>query len=281
MWLLAWAVILNALFMQIFKKAEREIVPTARLYVPYGLFASAVALAYAVLSGNAWPTAGTIIAGLIFGICLYTSLRLFFKALAGARSGIVWTIQALNILIPIGVALFLWGERCTALQLAGLLFVLIGAAGVAWGRKTGAAPMRDTASGILYAVLGSVASGIVGVCWKYMGVAHLGNQTGWFILLAFAVLFLANAIASLRLGWPRPVEWLWGGVLGIAHVSGTIFSVFAVLAVAAPVAFPVLVGGPLVLTLAAGRMIWKERFARVELAAIGCCIAGIVFLTVK
>lgn len=282
MWLLVWAVILNTLFMQVFKKAERTLVPTARFYVPYGLFATALALAYAVFAGDARPQPGAIIAGLVFGICLYASLRFLFKAQSGARIGMVWTIQALNILIPIGVSLLLWGERCAPLQAVGLLFVLAGAAGVAWGRKPDAATAaRDTPSGILFAVLGSLASGIAGVCWKYMGVAGLGDQIGWFICIAFAVVLAANAITALRLGWPRPTEWLWGGILGGIHSCGTVLAVFAVGAIAAAVAFPILVGGPLVLTVAAGYFIWKESFSRLELAALGCCVAGIICLTVK
>jgi drug/metabolite transporter (DMT)-like permease len=281
MWLLVWAVIGNSLFIQIFKKVERSLALTARVYVPYGLLATAIALAYAAGTGSASPQTGALSAGLVFGLALYASLWFYFKALTGARSGMVWTIQALNILVPIGAALWLWQEKCTILQIIGLLCVLLGAAGVAWGRKSGAAPARDTVSGIVFAVLGSICSGIVGVCWKYLGVAGLNNQTGWFILVAYAVVLLANALASIRLGWPRPAEWLWGGLLGTAHVAGTILSVQAVLAVAAPVAFPVLVGGPLVLTLAAGRLVWRERFSRVELADIGFCLAGIVCLTLK
>lgn len=276
------AVIFNSVYIQIFKKVTCAVKPKAQIYVPYGLSAFIGALLYALFSGSIFLSPQTFIAGLVCGICIYATLFFIFYALSEERSGIVWTIQSVNVLIPVGASIFIWGEKSTFIQLIGLAFVLLGVVGVAWKKNTATTSIpRNNLIGILYAIAACAGSGIVGMCWKYMDVSGLGKEIGGFIAVSFFVVFLISTCGTVSLGWPKRPEWGWGCLLGISHLSAIIYSIYAVLVVSGPVVFPIMVGAPLVLTMMAAGLFWKERFSGLELTAIASCIIGVVCLTVS
>jgi drug/metabolite transporter (DMT)-like permease len=228
-----------------------------------------------------------ILMGVSAGIGLF---GVTLSARAGAPASVINTVASLSLAIPIFLALLLYHQVPKGAQSIGLLFSVLAILllqGVS-GSDSPASPAASKSS-LLCRVVGTI----------YMALIFLGNGTAQFLQArlhhvglgglqssALTMMYLAGALCSvvalfLFSGRVNPGALRYGCMVGLASYSGNFTTLHALATMPANVVFPLVICGPIVVTVLYTRFIEGFRLSRRQSWGLACGTVAVLMLTVE
>jgi drug/metabolite transporter (DMT)-like permease len=114
-------------------------------------------LVVGLIAGAEWPGWPIVLPGVLAGIASLAAFTSFYSALALGPMSIVAPIGGMYPIVPVAVGLAV-GERPSAVQITGMVFVLAGVVAATY-TSPGATTQRVTRAAVLLAAAAAVASG--------------------------------------------------------------------------------------------------------------------------
>ena len=290
---LALAVACSLSIAVLFKAAERRDLDRTALLTTNYAAAAALALGLQGVEPTGAVPAGLVALGVGQGVLFIAGFWLFSLAIRTAGMGLAAGVMRLSVVVPFLASWAVWGEApgpqgLVGLALAGAAFFLVARpAAEPPGTRgpPGAGPVADAASGPAV-VLGLLflSGGVVDVNMKVFQEAYAASvPISTFLLFVFGVAFAvggaAVAWAGVRTGrWPRGRVLAWGAALGLVNYGSAEFLLRALDELPGPVAFPansvaIVFGAALI-----GRVVWRERLSRANVAGLALAGAALVLL---
>lgn len=261
-----------------------------RLVVIAANYLTAVAGSLLAWGLEGFPAVGAFTGGLglLGGVVFIGTFLLMTAAIGRVGIAIPVSVTRLAVVVPILVSMVGYGETPDRFGAAGLFLALVALAlfGAAVAARAGEGSKR--APGRRRAVLGAwvpvvglfLAMGTVEVVLKVFKEnrpAGAPYQPFGFLLVIFGT---ALVIAWTSVRWKgsavkRP-DLLTGLALGVPNILSTVFFLYALRGLPGIVAFPVNAMSIIVLSTAAGIVIWREHPTRGGWAALACAVLSIV-----
>lgn len=183
------------------------------------------------------------------------------------------TFMKLGVVVPTVMALTLWGEKPSVVQIIGIVLVLISI--LMMRSEKGETQVASYASLIVLLLVGGMASAMTKV-YDYYGVTALENH---FLFYNFGVAFLlCVGLCVLRRQRLTRMDALFGLLVGVPNYFSTLFLLMALETVPAIVAYPASSVGSIVLILLCGRFFFRERLTKKQLCAMGIILISLVLL---
>lgn len=215
----------------------------------------------------------TLFLGLISGILFLGAFVLLQWNIRQNGVSLPSTFMKLGVVVPTLMAITLFGETPTFVQIAGIVMVIIAIILIQSGKS------QDKAAnyGALIALLlvGGAANVMTKV-YDFYGVEALKNH---FLFYNFGVAFLLCVMLCL---WKKQglglMDALFGFLIGVPNYLSSLFLLLSLESVPAVVAYPTSSVGSIVLVLICGRLFFKERLTRRQLWCIGLILVALVLL---
>lgn len=183
------------------------------------------------------------------------------------------TFMKLGVVVPTVMALTLFGEKPSVVQIAGIALVL-GAILLIQSEKK-QTQITSHAGLIALMLVGGMASAMAKV-YDFYGNEALENH---FLVYNFGVAFLLCVLLCIvRRQRLAPADALFGVLVGVPNYFSTLFLLKALETIPALVAYPASSVSTIVLILLCGRFFFKERLTRRQFAAIGVILAALILL---
>ena len=183
------------------------------------------------------------------------------------------TFMKLGVVVPTVMALTLFCETPTFVQIAGIVLVLISI--VLIQSEKAQTQVASHAGLIALLLVGGMASAMTKV-YDYYGTEALENH---FLFYNFGVAFILCVILCIvrgqRLTWK---DALFGVLVGVPNYFSTLFLLLALQSIPALVAYPASSVGTIVLILLCGRFFFKEKLTRRQIFTIGIILIALVLL---
>ena len=215
----------------------------------------------------------TLLMGAVHGILYLGSFVLLQVNVK--RNGVVLsaTFMKLGLLVPMTASVLLFGERPSALQIAGFAIALAAILLINLEKGTSSMGFR---AGLLLLLLGSGTADVMSKVYEELGEPSLSNQ---FLLYTFLVAFLLCTALVLRKGErPGKYEVLFGLLIGIPNFFSAKFLLASLDSVPAVIVYPTYSVATILAVTAAGVLFFRERLSRQQGVAIGCILAALVLL---
>ena len=275
MWDLLLAILSSALVSAMLRIGER------RTSGRYGRFAmnylSASVLACAAMPNRAfslgaggWTALGL---GAAQGLLYLGTLVILQSSIR--RNGVILsgTFARLGLVVPMLLAVALFGELPTGVQLAGFLL----ACAAIWLIRTDSAGETAGSKGGLLLLL--VCSGLTDSLAKVFEAVGSRALDGWFLLLTFLVA-LAACLGLMvwkreRLGWR---EVLYGCLVGVPNYGSMFFLLRALTQLPAVLVYPTYSAGAILAISLIGVAAFRERPGRRQWAGLTMILAALVLL---
>jgi drug/metabolite transporter (DMT)-like permease len=218
------------------------------------------------------------------GGMIFLSTVLVAASCSIAPLSLIWTITNLAPLVPVAAGILFFSERLTAG--AGIALVLFCGMVALFARGVGrAGDIRTgkawTAAAACAAILAT--NGLWLVCTKLKERLFDGAFSAQFMLVCYGTAALCSVLWYVkRHGRTRlhAVEWAAGGCAGAASAAGTLLLLGA-MSLPSAVVFPVSTGLSLVIGVALGAAIFRERMNFGKLAGIGLGCAAVVLVLLR
>ena len=250
--------------------------------------AAAVAGICLCASGISVPSMFTVWMGIVFGIATALCAIFNMKALECGPLSYTKIIISCSMIIPaLAGMLFFEEEAISAWQYIGIMCMVVS--------FVCAVDKKDEKSGAsfrwLFFCLGAFAfCGSVGIMQKIHQSSAYKKEFGVFLIIAF----MASAMLSLCAAFACRVKTgeritlldagqrkgFWGITLacGIGIAFCNAINIYLSGVIDAILLFPVLNGGSMLLTSAAGFLLWKEKFSRKQYVGLALGILAIFLL---
>lgn len=240
----------------------------------------AAALALLLLGGRvADVSALTLVLGSATGIVYVLGFLLLLAGIGRGPLAVAVTVMRLSVALPVVVSIFAWREVPGPPQWAGLGTGL--AAIVLFGLGIGAGNHRRGAGSGFIVLMAAMflVMGLGDVLLKAFRetAPDVERLAFTFILFGFAAAFSLALIVAR----PRPVDRstvLLGMLLGVPNLFSTVFTLLALRAVPASIAFPFINLAVIFGTTLIGLVLWRERLGRLALAGLAVAAVALVLL---
>jgi drug/metabolite transporter (DMT)-like permease len=209
--------------------------------------------------------------------CLYL-LSLTLMKLNITKSGVMLTsvFMKLGVLVPALMAIIVFRESPTALQIAGFI-IAIAAIVIIYLEPSGAKGGAGAASILLLFLLivGGLTESMANIFDK-VGVAAVKDH--FLLLNFFTALVLAVIITAFK---RQPVSWkdlAFGAVIGVPNYFATRFLLLSLGSLPAVVVYPIYNVGAIILIGIAGILLFKEKLSARKLVGFGLIILALILL---
>ncbi len=259
------------------RRGSRALFVGATNYVVAALINLGLALRQGALvpSTATWQLA--LPAGLIYALTFRTIATSMHRRGLAVPSAVV----QLAVIVPLGCAIFLWGERPDGLQIVGIILALAALTLLA-GDATPAAGSPPVAkpgtTGLLTLLLLFLLQGGAGLAPKAFSELGPAGEGYTFLTLLFAtaaLTFLPEWLGPVR---PRRQDLLWGGALGVTNAAANLLSIYVLQRLPGILVFPIMTAGALVLTSALGLVVWREPLGRWGRAGMLVALGAVVLV---
>ncbi len=218
-----------------------------------------------------------IVAGLFY-VAGYVLLQ-WNIAMNGAVLG--ETFIKLGVLVPTVLAITLFREQPSIIQIVGLLVAIGAILLINLEKETTVNKEKHHSSNklglVLLLLFGGMADGFSKV-YEYYGNEALQDH---FLLYLFFVAFLFCAVRALiRKEHPAWRDLLFGVLLGVPNYLTARFLLLALNSVKAVVVYPTYSVGSILLVMVFGLFLFKERLSKRQFLAIGLILFALVLLNI-
>lgn len=247
----------------------------------------------------------TIILGLISGVFYMGSFILYQYNIF--RNGVLMssTFMKLGVLVPTFAAIIVFGERPGILQVAGICLAIAGILivnGVGQSKQIDDSPAGSEIAGQVTGTTGQV-TGITGTnsavkapkallllllvggsgdaMSKFYEELGKAEYTSQYLLYTFAVALVLCTLTALMRGQRLTRrDALFGFLVGIPNYYSARFLLLSLSEVPAVIAFPTFSVGTIILTGAAGVLLFREKMTNRQWIAVGIVILSMILLNI-
>jgi drug/metabolite transporter (DMT)-like permease len=251
-----------------------------RILIAGANYLSASAISFLMLGGRVpLPGAATLAIGTATGVIYVLGFLLLMAGIARLPLAVPVTIARLAVALPVIVAVLLWAERPGILQWLGLSLGLVAVLilGLGFAGSGGGSGGGKGAAFLVPALF--VVLGLGDVMLKaFRETAPDLDRLAFTWILFTAAMVLAWILIGIGRVRFDGRTFALGLLLGVPNLFSTVFTLLALRAVPASIAFPfinltVIVGSTLF-----GFVLWKERLRRMGVAGLVVAAAAIVLL---
>jgi drug/metabolite transporter (DMT)-like permease len=251
-----------------------------RILIAGANYLSASAISFLMLGGRLpHPGAATLAIGTAAGVIYVLGFLLLMAGIARLPLAVPVTIARLSVALPVIVAVLLWAERPGTFQWLGLSLGLVAVLilGMSFAGSGGGAARGSRAALIVPALF--VVLGLGDVMLKaFRETAPDLDRLAFTWILFTAAMVLAWILIGIGRVRFDGRTFALGLLLGVPNLFSTVFTLLALRAVPASIAFPfinltVITGSTLL-----GFALWKERLRRMSVAGLVVAAAAIVLL---
>ena len=216
------------------------------------------------------PSLYTLLLGVVFGLATALCAVLHMKALESGPLSYTNVITSCAMVIPALSGLLLFGESVTAGQAAGIVLMVIS---FVCAVDTSANGMGTSLKWFLLCLGSFLCSGAVGVMQKVHQSSPQRDELGIFLIIAFVVSALFSAVMALQgrskgqqLTVLAPAKrkklLLISLICGVGIALCNQINMYLAGVMNAMIFYPVVNGGSMLLTTAAGVLLWHEKPTR-------------------
>lgn len=225
-------------------------------------------LARAASGGN------TLALGLISGAFYVGSFLLYQYNIR--RNGVVLpaTFMKLGVLVPVLLAIIVFGEKPGVLQVAGIAIAL--AAIVTLNSPAGTGDSVSAPKALLLLVLIGGLGDAMSKVYEELGDAAFSSQYLTFTFIS--ALVLCSLTAVLRGQKLSGEDLLFGCLIGIPNYYSARFLLLSLSSVPAATAYPTFSVGTILLVIAAGVLVFHEKMTKRQWLAMGMILVALVLL---
>lgn len=183
------------------------------------------------------------------------------------------TFMKLGVVVPTVMALTLFGETPSAVQIIGIALVLVSILLIQ--SEKGQTQVASHAGLIALLLVGGMASAMTKV-YDHYGVQALEKH---FLFYNFGVaLILCVVLCIMRRQRLTLADALFGVLVGVPNYFSTLFLLKALQSIPALVAYPASSVGTIVLILLCGRFFFGEKLTRRQIFTMGVILVSLVLL---
>jgi drug/metabolite transporter (DMT)-like permease len=251
-----------------------------RILIAGANYLSASAISFLMLGGRVpLPGAATLAIGTATGVIYVLGFLLLMAGIARLPLAVPVTIARLSAALPVIVAVLFWAEKPGILQWLGLSLGLVAVLilGLGFAGSGGGSGGGKGAAFLVPALF--VVLGLGDVMLKaFRETAPDLDRLAFTWILFTAAMVLAWILIGIGRVRFDGRTFALGLLLGVPNLFSTVFTLLALRAVPASIAFPfinltVIVGSTLF-----GFVLWKERLRRMGVAGLVVAAAAIVLL---
>lgn len=218
----------------------------------------------------------TLVQSLIYAALLITAQWSYTIALGRGNTALCVTVYSLGFVLPAVSGALFWNEEFTQKNFFGLIFAVLAIVFSKYGKEKGAGK-----GGFLPLIISAAASGGLGIMQKLQQNSPVSDQKSMFILTAFLLSGCISYISG-RLSRSEKEHRLSGreklcaAVTGICFGCCNLLNTFLAGRLSSAFFFPVQNVSVIVLSLAAGLILFHERFGKREAAVVLAGICAVI-----
>ena len=264
-------------FAQLFKWSQRRgcrgpIVVSAN----YLVLACILAL-YLLFSGKLELTPGVIKIGMITGMVFLTSMFVMTKALEILDAAGVLTAFRMSIIVPIGLAVWLWDEEANAIQMVGIFLSLLALYLMTHNPGSHSRLKGAGALGLLLSVF--CLQGVAQTCMRWVHYAGLSPDLVQVLVITGLTAGVVGAIMTLLSGRrPTRPELVMGTGIGIFNALALTVNLVALSHIPGTIYFPILGSAVVLLDNLTAHFFWKEPLGRGGVVGASLAILAILLV---
>ena len=215
----------------------------------------------------------TLFLGLISGVLFLGAFVLLQWNIRQNGVSLPSTFMKLGVVVPTLMAITLFGETPTAVQIIGIALVLVSILLIQ--SEKGQTQVASHAGLIALLLVGGMASAMTKV-YDHYGVQALEKH---FLFYNFGVaLILCVVLCIVRRQRLTLADALFGVLVGVPNYFSTLFLLKALQSIPALVAYPASSVGTIVLILLCGRFFFGEKLTRRQIFTMGVILVSLVLL---
>lgn len=216
----------------------------------------------------------TLALGLISGAFYVGSFLLYQYNIR--RNGVVLpaTFMKLGVLVPVLLAIIVFGEKPGVLQVAGIAIAL--AAIVTLNSPAGTGDSVSAPKALLLLVLIGGLGDAMSKVYEELGDAAFSSQYLTFTFIS--ALVLCSLTAVLRGQKLSGEDVLFGCLIGIPNYYSARFLLLSLSSVPAATAYPTFSVGTILLVTAAGVLVFREKMTKRQWLAMSMILVALVLL---
>src|SRR6056297_1305848 len=217
-----------------------------------------------------------IILGAFTGILYFIGIIAMQLSVRNYGAGLAGMFSRAGMIIPILLSIVIWKEFPSPFQWIGIVLALIGV--ILANMQPDKAAKKFTIR--LTLLLQFITSGLSGLMSKTFQTYGIIDYRNVFLLAVFASAFIISLIYTYR----TPKSWgqseLFAGFLvGVFNQLSATFLLLALNSLPAPIVYPLISAGSIVLINIMGMAFFKERLKRHELIAVGLTVIAVLILS--
>lgn len=269
---LVLTIVLGTSFLQLFRLAQVRGGRVAAIgMLNYAVASLACAARWLLLEGAATPQLATVVLGLSNGILYLLHLAILLHAMKVAGLGLTTAVTNTSAVIPVLVALVLWGEPVTVTQWAAILLMPIALLLM----RRGSDPVdRLSATADLWLLGSMLMQGAIQVIHKIAQQELPADQQPVYSTCVFGMAAVVGVGWMIRArAWPRTVELGMGTLIGVVNAGVLTFILLGLREISAATFFTVTCIVPMSLNVISGRFLWGETLQRRHWAGLALAIA--------
>ncbi len=271
--------------------ANRETYGLARSNTFIFSAALGVIVVYAFVAGVRMPSLFTGVTGVLFAGCIAMAQLLFMSALKFGAVSVTSFIYSSGFLIPTLAGVLYWKETVSVTKIAGTALLLLALFLIAWEPGTVSTARQERAkdrSGLVWRLCAFGAmtcSGMLGLLQKVHQSSRHKEELSSFLLIAMGAAALLSVVLMLSAkkkgegtvygAKPTALSLACGAFYGVVNITNLALAG----RVPAPLLFPLLNGGGIILTAVLGKLVFRERVSLRKWIGIGIGIAAIIVIS--
>ena len=220
---------------------------------------------------------GAIKIGAITGVVFATSMLVMTWALEVTDVAGVLTAFRMSIILPIGLAVWFWGERANPIQVVGIFLSLL--ALYLMTRSPDRHHRLNGAGALGLLLLVFCFQGLAHTCMRWVHYAGLSPDLLKVLLVAGFTAGVVGALFTLVFGRrPTRSDLLMGAGIGVFNTMALTLTLIALSKVPGTVYFPIV--GPTIVLMdnLTAHFFWKESLGRAGIAGASLAILAILLV---
>lgn len=222
-------------------------------------------------SGN--TAAWALLIGIPTGVLYFLGFYYYQRSVKESGVGMAGSYAKMGILVPMVLSMVLWGEFPSGIQWAGMILALLAIGMVNLRFSAGMNIFSEMKPALLLLFISCGVSEFTNKLYQRYGMLSMKDLFLFFLFTTALVVSLTRIRRK-----PLKNEIITGLVVGIPNFFASFFLINALSSLPASVVFPTYSAGSIALICVGGRLIYKERLAGREYAAIFLTMAALLLI---
>ncbi len=227
-------------------------------------------------------SAPLILSSVIYAAFLIIAQYCYTMALKSGKTGICATVYSLGFIFPTLSGVF-WNEKISICDIIGICIAVCMIVLCKSGNEKGGKSKEKNY--IFPLVMAMIASGGLGIMQKFQQNSEFSRQKSLFLIIAFALACIWSAVFYLiapdgNSGESKKNKSKIAFCIGIVFAASNLCNTVLSGKLDAAVLFPALNIGAIIFSVLLGRIFYKEKNTKKDIAILGMGAVSIILLTV-